>query len=100
MGEASHPNRSEITTKAAILDKRMRRCGRTKSGHSLVNFGPVDFKRLDFRPARELSHSLGGIPNPMFSFRRLAILLALSLPVMSAVQAQSSSSSSSSVTPD
>ena len=36
----------------------------------------------------------------MFSFRRLAILLALSLPVMSAVQAQSSSSSSSSVTPD
>jgi hypothetical protein len=36
----------------------------------------------------------------MFSFRRLAILLALSLPVMSAVQAQSSSSSSSSVSPD
>src|SRR5271167_3357301 len=36
----------------------------------------------------------------MFSFRRLAILLALSLPVMSAVQAQSSSSSSSSATPD
>ena len=36
----------------------------------------------------------------MFSFRRLAILLALSLPVVSAVQAQSSSSSSSSATPD
>jgi len=36
----------------------------------------------------------------MFSFRRLAILLALSLPVMSAVQAQSSISSSSSVTRD
>jgi hypothetical protein len=36
----------------------------------------------------------------MFSFRRLAILLALSLPVMCAVQAQSSSSFSSSVTPD
>jgi hypothetical protein len=49
---------------------------------------------------REFPQSLGGIPNPMFSFRRLAILLALSLPVMSAVQAQSSSSSSSSITPD
>ncbi|MGD1106501.1 MAG: hypothetical protein ABR865_05610 [Terracidiphilus sp.] len=36
----------------------------------------------------------------MVSFRRLAILLALSLPVMPAVQAQSSSSSSSSATPD
>ncbi len=36
----------------------------------------------------------------MVSFRRLAILLVLSLPVMPAVQAQSSSSSSSNATPD
>jgi hypothetical protein len=55
--------------------------------------------------ARVLSHSLGGNPNPMVSFRRFAILLALSLPAMAAVQAQSSSSSSlnptpSSATPD
>ncbi len=49
--------------------------------------------------ARVLSHSLGGNPNPMVSFRRFAILLALSLPAMLAVQAQSSSSSSSNPTP-
>jgi hypothetical protein len=36
----------------------------------------------------------------MVSFRRLAILLALSLPAMPALQAQSSSSSSSNSTPD
>ena len=52
------------------------------------------------RSARVLLHSLGGNPNPMVSFRRLAILLALSLPAMPAVQAQSSSSSSSNSTPD
>jgi len=48
MGEASHPNRSEITIEAAILDKRFRRCGRTESGYDQVNFGPVDFGPGDF----------------------------------------------------
>jgi len=52
------------------------------------------------RSTRAFPQSLGGNPNPMVSFRRLAILLALSLPVMPAVQAQSSSSSSSNATPD
>ena len=39
-----------------------------------------------------LPYSCGGNPNPMYSFRRLALLLALSLPAMHALQAQSSSS--------
>src|ERR1700728_83826 len=43
MGEASHPNRSEITIEATKLDKRLRRFGRTKSGYSRFIFGPVDF---------------------------------------------------------
>src|SRR5580698_783212 len=38
MGEASHPNRSEITIEATILDKRFRRCGGSKP-----KFGPDDF---------------------------------------------------------
>lgn len=61
----------------------------------------VDVPNPDLcRSARELPQSLGGNPNPMVSFRRLAILLALSLPAMPALQAQSSSSSSSNSTPD
>jgi hypothetical protein len=41
-----------------------------------------------------LPYSRGGNPIPMFSFRRLALLLALVLPAMNALIAQSSSSSS------
>ncbi len=40
----------------------------------------------------ELPYSHGGNPKPMSSFRRLALLLALGLPAMHALQAQSSSS--------
>ncbi len=47
-----------------------------------------------------LAHSRGGKSNPMFSFRRLAFLLALALPALPAVPAQSSSSSSSNPTQD
>jgi hypothetical protein len=41
-----------------------------------------------------LPHSRGGNPKPMFSFRRLALLLAFASPAMHALVAQSSSSSS------
>jgi hypothetical protein len=41
-----------------------------------------------------LPYSRGGNPNPMYSFRRLAFLLALGLPAMPAIFAQSLSSSS------
>jgi len=50
--------------------------------------------------ASVLAHFRGGNPNPMFSFRRLAFLLALALPALPAVPAQSSSSSSSNPTQD
>ncbi len=46
-----------------------------------------------------LPYSRGGNPKPMVSFRRIAFLLALCLPAMQAVQAQSSSSSSNPATP-
>ncbi len=41
-----------------------------------------------------LPYSRGGNPNPMFSFRRLAFLLALGLPAMQPIFAQSLSASS------
>ncbi len=50
---------------------------------------------MDVPVKGETGHTLGGNPNPMVFFRRLAILLALSFPVMPAVLAQSSSYSSS-----
>ncbi len=46
-------------------------------------------------PADVLPYSRGGIPNPMYAFRRFTLLLALVLPAIPAVQAQSSNSSSS-----
>jgi hypothetical protein len=46
------------------------------------------------------SHLCGGKPNPMHSFRRFAFLLALGLPAMPVMMAQSSSSSSSSPAQD
>ncbi|HEY1804679.1 MAG TPA: hypothetical protein VGG45_09365, partial [Terracidiphilus sp.] len=46
----------------------------------------------------ETGHTLGGNPNPMVFFRRLAILLALLFPVMPAVHAQSTTYSSSNPT--
>ena len=52
------------------------------------------------RPFGPLSYSRGGIPIPMQSFRRLALLLAFTLPAMPAAFAQSSGNSSSSATPD
>jgi len=52
MGEASHPNRSEITIEATILDKRLLSCGRKKSGYSLVIFEPADFELADFSPCK------------------------------------------------
>jgi len=47
-----------------------------------------------------LPYSRGGNPKPMYSFRRLALLLALGLPVLPILQAQSSSSSSNPAPPD
>ena len=47
-----------------------------------------------------LPYSRGGNPKPMSSFRRLALLLALVLPAVYAVQAQTSTSSSNPATPD
>lgn len=56
----------------------------------------ADAPKADFGRSRfELSQSHGGNPNPMYSFRPLAILLALSFPVIPAVLAQSSSYSES-----
>jgi hypothetical protein len=53
---------------------------------------------MDVPVKGETGHTLGGISNPMFLFRRLAILLALLFPVMHAVHAQSTSYSSSNTT--
>lgn len=43
-------------------------------------------------PWGRLPYSRGGNPKPMYSFRRLALLLALGLPALPVLQAQSSSS--------
>ena len=47
-----------------------------------------------------LPYSRGGNPKPMYSFRRLALLLALCLPAMHAVYAESPSSSSNPASPN
>ena len=47
-----------------------------------------------------LPYSRGGNPKPMYSFRRIALLLALCLPAMHAVYAESPSSSSNPASPN